>query len=1083
MKLIRCKIENFGVLSDYSYQFNDELTVIHEPNGAGKSTLAVFIKAMFYGLPSKKGRQNDIDNERKRYEPWQGGNYGGFLEFEYHGIVYRVTRKFGQTAAKDICEIRDITNHKTHTGFSEKLGEDIFQIDADAFSRSLFLSASNLSLSATNSIRSKLSNLVDDTNDLNNYDTAIDRLRQKRVQYQHQNKKGGSIQRITDDIQQTDEQLFKAQEKVKNLPECEEEIAQMESEISDKSGTIKIIRQKINEASSREARLNQQKQYTSLKQDVEQFQVKLNTIDSLYPNGYPSKEEIENQRSKVTAIEQANKDLAESEISQEDSLVYEKEHEFFSDADAVRKDLDDCHNNCVDLESVSAKLTAQMLPEELNRLDELHALFHEAPPSEQELAHLCARTEELQGMKRRMSEQSLSEEETNRFRKLEQMFAVEEPTNEQIETCEKQQQEIAGLTERKRAYTLSEAEEKDYAALARTFAPGVPSEQEIQEQQQAVRRIAELTGKKNTKTTIPQETVTAKAVSKVPLTVGIVGALLVVGGILCFILVSQTPGIVLLSAGFLAILLSFWLNLKGVAGQGSTNALVIGSAISDEEHQELYDLQHALQDFLLRYSKNTDTPDTQLMQLFVDREKYLNLCEKKTTYEQNRETIEEEIRKRTQNNVEVCERFYPERPYWDGFTNDLMRKLNDYTALNARLAEQSARKEQLSSQIEDVTDELRKVLVQYYEADIQDLEGGMQRLNADAREYTQLQSKKNLMLQGNNDAVSRRDKLVEKIESTLKHYNALVPGISYTECLQKLRNRFDLYQEASFRVEKHHTDQKKARDKIDAAESELLRFIAQYELNPGDYRATIQMVDEDTRQHETIKERLAEASKKLTEFLQEHPNAAEQALSKAEPDIDYNLEGLQKTEDNLQEEINSLQTRLQKLRHEYDSMCRTAEDIPELRDKLVRLLEDKKREEKNRDLLDKTIALLERAKDTLADSYVGQIERNFEDYANKLFAGDLGEAMVDNDLQLSIGEQGKQREVGSFSTGTAEGIMLCMRMALIEALFKQERPFIMLDDPFINLDDKHTARSLDMIKNLAKEYQVIYLVCNSSRLL
>ncbi len=1082
MKLIRCKIENFGVLSDYSYQFSDGITVIHEPNGSGKSTLAAFIKAMFYGLPSK-GPRNVIDNERKRYEPWQGGNYGGFLEFEYHGIVYRVTRKFGQTAAKDICEIRDITNRKTYTGFSEKLGEDIFHIDADAFSRSLFLSASNLSLSATNSIRSKLSNLVDDTNDLNNYDTAIAKLKQRRNEYQPQRGQGGSIQRITDEIEQASGQLLEAQEKTKILPACEEEIAQVESDISDNSGTIKNIRQKINEASTRETRLNQQKQYASLKQDVEQFQVKLNTIDSLYPNGYPSKEEIENQRSKVTAIEQANKDLAESEISQEDSLVYEKEHEFFSDADAVRKDLDDCHNNCVDLESVSAKLTAQMLPEELNRLDELHALFHEAPPSEQELAHLCARTEELQGMKRRMSEQSLSEEEINRFRELKQMFAIDEPTNEQIETCEKQQQEIAGLTERKRAYTLSEAEEKDYAALARTFAPGVPSEQAIQEQQQAVRRIAELTGKKNTKTTIPQETVTAKAVSKVPLTVGIVGALLVLGGILCFILVSQTPGIVLLSAGFLAILLSFWLNLKGVAGQGSKNALVIGSAISDEEHQELYDLQHALQDFLLRYSKNTDTPDTQLMQLFVDREKYLNLCEKKTTYEQNRETIEEEIRKRTQNNVELCAQFYPEQPYWDGFTNDLMRKLNDYTALKARLAEQSTRKEQLSSQIEDVTDELRKVLVQYYEADNQDLEGGIQRLNADAREYAQLQSKKNLMLQGNNDAVSRRDKLVEKIESTLKQYAALVPGISYTECLQKLRNRFDLYQGASFQVEKHHTDQKKARDKIDAAEAELLRFFAQYELNPGDYRATIQMLDEDTRQHETIKERLAEANEKLMKFLQEHPNAADQAFSKAELDIDYNLEGLQVAEDNLQEETNSLQTRLQELRQEYDSMCRTAEAIPELRDKLARLLEDKKREEKNRDLLDKTIALLERAKDTLADSYVGQIERNFEDYANKLFAGDLGEAMVDNDLHLSIGEQGKQRAVGSFSTGTAEGIMLCMRMALVEALFKQERPFIMLDDPFINLDDKHTARSLDMIKNLAKEYQVIYLVCNSSRLL
>ena len=98
MKLIRCKVENFGVLSDFSYQFDDGLTVIHEPNGSGKSTLAAFIKAMFYGLPSK-GPRNVIENERKRYEPWQGGNYGGFLEFEYHGIVYRVTRKFGQTAA------------------------------------------------------------------------------------------------------------------------------------------------------------------------------------------------------------------------------------------------------------------------------------------------------------------------------------------------------------------------------------------------------------------------------------------------------------------------------------------------------------------------------------------------------------------------------------------------------------------------------------------------------------------------------------------------------------------------------------------------------------------------------------------------------------------------------------------------------------------------------------------------------------------------------------------------------------------------------------------------------------------------
>ena len=47
MKLIRCHIENFGVLSDFDFVFDDGLTTICQGNGFGKSTFAAFIKAMF----------------------------------------------------------------------------------------------------------------------------------------------------------------------------------------------------------------------------------------------------------------------------------------------------------------------------------------------------------------------------------------------------------------------------------------------------------------------------------------------------------------------------------------------------------------------------------------------------------------------------------------------------------------------------------------------------------------------------------------------------------------------------------------------------------------------------------------------------------------------------------------------------------------------------------------------------------------------------------------------------------------------------------------------------------------------------
>ena len=60
--------------------------------------------------------------------------------------------------------------------------------------------------------------------------------------------------------------------------------------------------------------------------------------------------------------------------------------------------------------------------------------------------------------------------------------------------------------------------------------------------------------------------------------------------------------------------------------------------------------------------------------------------------------------------------------------------------------------------------------------------------------------------------------------------------------------------------------------------------------------------------------------------------------------------------------------------------------------------------------------------------------------------------------------------------------MLCMRLALIDALFKQEKPFVLLDDPFVNLDDEHTERALEMLKEIAKNKQVVYMVCNSGRI-
>ena len=50
MKLLKCYIQNFGKLQNFSYDFQDGLNTIKQDNGFGKTTFATFIKSMFYGL-------------------------------------------------------------------------------------------------------------------------------------------------------------------------------------------------------------------------------------------------------------------------------------------------------------------------------------------------------------------------------------------------------------------------------------------------------------------------------------------------------------------------------------------------------------------------------------------------------------------------------------------------------------------------------------------------------------------------------------------------------------------------------------------------------------------------------------------------------------------------------------------------------------------------------------------------------------------------------------------------------------------------------------------------------------------------
>ena len=44
-----------------------------------------------------------------------------------------------------------------------------------------------------------------------------------------------------------------------------------------------------------------------------------------------------------------------------------------------------------------------------------------------------------------------------------------------------------------------------------------------------------------------------------------------------------------------------------------------------------------------------------------------------------------------------------------------------------------------------------------------------------------------------------------------------------------------------------------------------------------------------------------------------------------------------------------------------------------------------------------------------------------------------------------------------------------------------EAPFLLLDDPFVNLDEEHLSAARALLDRLAKELQILYFVCHVGR--
>ncbi|MBR0428281.1 MAG: hypothetical protein IJK18_08820 [Clostridia bacterium] len=339
MKLLKCHIQNFGKLQDFSYEFQDGLNTIKQDNGFGKTTFATFIKSMFYGLDTQANARFE-KSDRKKYIPWQGGIYGGSIDFEIDSKKYRIERTFGKKATDDTFKLYNLKTNLESNDYSENIGEEIFKINKSAYERSTYIPQGQIQIEMEDSINAKLTNMLESDNDINTSEEALKKLNEAKKVYKKDRGQGGLIDEKNAKLYELQRKFENSKLDVENFDIRKKQLEAKIKEISNiekqREGEQKLLSKKIEQD-----RLKAKKEvYDSIINKYQSYQEEYKDFEKFFSNGIPTNAFLENLTNKNYEIEKTKLEIANCKMTDEETESLEQLQNRFKNENISIEEID-----------------------------------------------------------------------------------------------------------------------------------------------------------------------------------------------------------------------------------------------------------------------------------------------------------------------------------------------------------------------------------------------------------------------------------------------------------------------------------------------------------------------------------------------------------------------------------------------------------------------------------------------------------------------------------------------------------------------------------------------------------------------
>lgn len=304
------------------------------------------------------------------------------------------------------------------------------------------------------------------------------------------------------------------------------------------------------------------------------------------------------------------------------------------------------------------------------------------------------------------------------------------------------------------------------------------------------------------------------------------------------------------------------------------------------------------------------------------------------------------------------------------------------------------------------------------------------------------------------------------LQEYFSHYH--YKGNDYANLLMNLSSDAKKYL-SYVQKEKQIEEQRKELENKIHEEGEKIKELAQ-KYNMGDPNSYLNQlpIDRNTlqnKENELRKQKEDLALFKEKEHLTERPSSLE--------GIDLNT--LSKE---LEKAINDRQTLSSQIEEDERNISSLEDEVSSLseeKDNLAKL-------KKDYEIVSKTLKALTDAEESLKRRYISPVENQFKKYSQSL-ENALGEEIeMDTDFNVSFIRDGKRSGAEYLSSGEMTLCALAYRLAITDNIFEgKEKPFLILDDIFADLDETHIHMAKKFMESLSQNEQILYFTCHSSR--